>query len=391
MLHSLDYLIGVKKSLNSNEKAGIFGLTNNDMRGIKWPDSSEFLAEKAGRKFEEIAGKLKEGEKIEGDHVFDLVTSIFKWELATVVTLFCIDSVFRIAISVLILYLFTAVADGEPTIAYIYAGIIVAISYICQLMKQTGYVRSHMTASRIKSSLSMLLYAKTSSLTSYVIKSSQLGKITNLLASDLGVIENRLASFLGSFNFPVYAIGGTTLLVIRLGWPGILGILLVILSLPLSNCVSKYNSTLIQDINVYKDKRIQTTSEVIEGIKFVKLYGWEIAFKRIIQGLREMEISNYRRLSFGKSLERALSNFVGIASGFLMYIVAHYAGTHLSIPKIFSTLEVIFAFKYSIFMLGVGLGFYYEVKVVFERFASIFSIKRTSMIEIDPETKEPIH
>jgi ABC-type multidrug transport system fused ATPase/permease subunit len=227
----------------------------------------------AGRKFE-IAGKLKEGEQFGESHVFDLVTSMFKWELATVVGLFCIDALFRITISVLILYLFTAVADGAVTIAYIYAGVIVLISYICQLAKQSGFVRSHMLATRIKGSLSMLLYAKTSSLTSYVIKSSQLGKITNLLASDLGVIENRLSNFLGSFNFPIYAIGGTTLLVIRLGWPGILGVLLVILTLPLSNCVSKYNGTLIQKINVYKDKRIQTTSEVIEGIKFVKLYGW---------------------------------------------------------------------------------------------------------------------
>jgi membrane protease subunit (stomatin/prohibitin family) len=36
MLHSLDYLIKVKKSINSNEKANIFGLTNKEMKGIKW-------------------------------------------------------------------------------------------------------------------------------------------------------------------------------------------------------------------------------------------------------------------------------------------------------------------------------------------------------------------
>lgn len=41
-------------------------------------------------------------------------------------------------------------------------------------------------------------------------------------------------------------------------------------------------------------------------------------------------------------------------------------------------------------MLILGLGFYYEVSVVFGRFASIFSINNTSMVEIDPETKEPI-
>lgn len=94
--------------------------------------------------------------------------------------------------------------------------------------------------------------------------------------NDLGFIEMCFSNLLGSFNFPIFFIGGTTLLVIQ---------------------------------------------------QFFKLYGGEIAFKRIIQGLREMEISNYRRLSIGKSFESALSSFVGIVSGFLMYIVAHYAGT----------------------------------------------------------------
>jgi hypothetical protein len=96
----------------------------------------------------------------------------------------------------------------------------------------------------------------------------------------------RLATFLLSFNFPIFAVGSVTLLVTRLGWPGVLGILVVILTIPLTNCISKNNGVLIEEINVYKDRRIQTTSEVIEGIKFIKLYGWEIAFRRIIQNLR---------------------------------------------------------------------------------------------------------
>ena len=42
-------------------------------------------------------------------------------------------------------------------------------------------------------------------------------------------------------------------------------------------------------------------------------------------------------------------------------------------------------------MFVSGLGFYYEVKVVFERFASIFNIENVSMIEIDPKTFLPIN
>lgn len=82
----------------------------------------------------------------------------------------------------------------------------------------------------------------------------------------------------------------------------------------------------------------QTTSEVIEGIKFIKLYIWEIAFSRIIQKIRELEIMKYKSLSLGRSIEQALGMFVGIACGYIMYLASHYANTGLDLAKIFSCL-----------------------------------------------------
>jgi hypothetical protein len=120
--------------------------------------------------------------------VFWLIVDTFKGEFIWIIIIFFFDALLRLAIEVLIHFLLLSIADGNTQIAYIYSTIIAGIWYTNQLVKQTGFVRSYILASRIKSALAMLLYAKISSLTSYVIKSSQLGKITNLLASDLGVI-----------------------------------------------------------------------------------------------------------------------------------------------------------------------------------------------------------
>jgi len=37
----------------------------------------------------------------------------------------------------------------------------------------------------------------------------------------------------------------------------------------------------------------------------------------------------------------------------------------------------------NVMVLSLGLGLYYEIKVVYGRFASIFNMENTSMIEID--------
>ena len=93
-------------------------------------------------------------------------------------------------------------------------------------------------------------------------------------------------------------------------------------------------------MNVFKDQRVKICTEIIEGVKFIKLYGWEIALKKIIQRLRQSEVKNYLKLSFGRSLERALSNSISILSGFVCFLTIYFLGEEdkLTMANIFSTL-----------------------------------------------------
>ena len=159
-----------------------------------------------------------------------------------------------------------------------------------------------------------------------------------------------------------------------------MGILVIILMAPLSVRISKKNGETIQEINKFKDSRVKTTSETIEGIKYIKLYGWELAFKKIIQNIRLDEVTRFYRLALGRSLERAVGNSMGFVSSLVMFIIAFYAGTDLTLAKVFSTLEIAGTLKGSILMLTMGLGVYYETMVVFGRFANIFNIQNTRMV-----------
>ena len=90
-----------------------------------------------------------------------------------------------------------------------------------------------------------------------------MGKITNLLSSDVGVIEWRMMALIQAFSFPVYAIGTLVILVIRLGWPGLICMLINFLFFPLIGWISSINGNTLKEVNVYKDKRVQTTTEMI--------------------------------------------------------------------------------------------------------------------------------
>jgi hypothetical protein len=104
----------------------------------------------------------------------------------------------------------------------------------------------------------------------------------------------------------------------------------------------------------------------------------------MIQKYREKEISDYIWLSVGKSFERAIGNSVALWSGLTMFVVVHHATGELSTALIFSTLELMVFLRLNLFFVSIGVGFMYELNVIFERFVNVFSIKNVQMIEIDP-------
>jgi hypothetical protein len=73
---------------------------------------------------------------------------------------------------------------------------------------------------------------------------------------------------------PLTLCGIIAILVTRFGWPGLLifGVFLVIF--PFQVLVGKFNGSIMEKVNIYKDQRIKICTEIIEGIKFIKFYGW---------------------------------------------------------------------------------------------------------------------
>ena len=51
-------------------------------------------------------------------------------------------------------------------------------------------------------------------------------------------------------------------------------LIVIVLLIFLSNKISQVSSSIVDKIYELKDRRVQVTTEAIEGIKFIKMYGW---------------------------------------------------------------------------------------------------------------------
>ena len=79
-------------------------------------------------------------------------------------------------------------------------------------------------------------------------------------------------------------------------------------------------------------------------------------------------------------------------AGFTCFVVVDLArqGSGLTTAKIFATMQLMGTLKFVMFFMGIAFGFYFELKIIFERICTIFNIEDKKMIEIDPKTKKLI-
>lgn len=192
------------------------------------------------------------------------------------------------------------------------------------VFRHNAFYESALLNNRIKNAFIYTIYEKVSGLSQFMIRNADMGKVINMLASDFNSMEIKMTFVFMAMIMPFVVIGVGVILVKRLGWLGLICIGVPIIILPIQGLIGRKNGILLREVNQFKDKRVKTTTEVIEGIRFVKLYAWEIAFNKMIGFLRENEISKNIRVYLNQSFERAISNTSSNWAVLVTFIVIHF-------------------------------------------------------------------
>lgn len=126
-----------------------------------------------------------------------------------------------------------------------------------QVGRHNAFYEVPILTAKIRSELIFLLYCKLSKLSHYTIKSQEIGKIINLLSNDFNTIETKAPIFFASMIAPFGLAGIIAILITRFGWPGILIAAVIMIILPFQILIGKVNGTIMQKVNVFKDKRVK--------------------------------------------------------------------------------------------------------------------------------------
>ncbi|KAJ2521958.1 hypothetical protein H4217_001050 [Coemansia sp. RSA 1939] len=118
------------------------------------------------------------------------------------------------------------------------------------------------------------------------------GKVMNILTTDFNTVI-AVGSYLDNiYNLPVMLVIGIWYMYKMLGVSALIGLVITILYIPLSKILfSRYQDVIMQQ-SAASDRRISSITEVLQGIKVIKLFGWETQFLKKVDDRREKQLAH---------------------------------------------------------------------------------------------------
>ncbi|KAG0271985.1 Multidrug resistance-associated protein 1, partial [Linnemannia gamsii] len=135
-----------------------------------------------------------------------------------------------------------------------------------------------------------MIYRKSLKLSPQSRQKSTVGEITNHMAVDAEKLSLGFNLMPLILVIPTELIVGCFLLYRILGWSLCAGFAVFFIITPIQGKFVGFLSDYEEDKMGRMDTRVRMMSEVLSNIKIVKLYGWEDAFRKKIDGLRGLEI-----------------------------------------------------------------------------------------------------
>ncbi|EYC24578.1 hypothetical protein Y032_0013g1981 [Ancylostoma ceylanicum] len=175
----------------------------------------------------------------------------------------------------------------------------------------------------IRSVLTSAVYSKAMNLSNNARKNRTTGEIVNLMSVDIQRLQDMTTFVMLFWSAPLQVLLSIVFLWRILGVAVIAGLMILVAMVPFNS----YISVKMRDCQVtqmkHKDERMKLMSEILNGIKVLKLYAWEKSMQSTVLNIREREIDVLKRLAFlnaATTLSWACAPFLVAVLSFAVFV-----------------------------------------------------------------------
>uniref|UniRef100_A0A158PA92 ABC-type glutathione-S-conjugate transporter n=1 Tax=Angiostrongylus cantonensis TaxID=6313 RepID=A0A158PA92_ANGCA len=227
-----------------------------------------------------------------GPSVVACLFAMFRWEFLTATILKVISDILQFANPFLLHQLIGFVSDPKAPlwIGLAYAVLMFTASEVRSFILNSYFYIMFRMGVKFQTALTAAIYKKTLNLSNSARRDKTVGEIVNLMAIDVERFQLITPQIQQFWSCPFQITLGLIFLFFTLGYSAAPGVIVMIIFLP-SNIIS---SVIVKKWQVaqmkLKDERTKMINELLNGIKVVKLYAWEIPMEEHINDIRRREI-----------------------------------------------------------------------------------------------------
>ncbi|KAJ2744463.1 Transporter of the ATP-binding cassette (ABC), partial [Coemansia sp. BCRC 34301] len=167
------------------------------------------------------------------------------------------------------------------------------------------------------------------------------GKIMNLLTADFSKVAEVSAYLDNIYSMPLMLFIGIWYMYLLLGVSALVGLSMTVFYIPLSKMLFKYLTKVEEKLTSLSDERVTVITELLQGIKAVKLFGWESRFLEMVDERRERQLKYMWKLLVAwvrVHVASSLAPMLVLVIIFIAYIIGF--GNKLTAEIAFTTISV---------------------------------------------------
>ncbi|KAF6719853.1 Multidrug resistance-associated protein 1 [Oryzias melastigma] len=204
--------------------------------------------------------------------------------------------------------------DAPPWQGYFYTALLFVCTCVQSLILQRYFHVCFVSGMRLRTAVIGAVYRKALVISSAARRTSTVGEIVNLMSVDAQRFMDLVTYINMIWSAPLQVVLALYFLWENLGPSVLAGVAVMILMVPVNAVIAMKTKTYQVAQMKNKDSRIKLMNEMLNGIKVLKLYAWEMAFRDKVSQIRENELQVLKKAAY----LGAVSTFTWVCAPFLV-------------------------------------------------------------------------
>ncbi|KAG7661623.1 uncharacterized protein J8A68_004892 [[Candida] subhashii] len=219
------------------------------------------------------------------------------------------------------------------------------------------------------------------------------GKITSMITTDLSRIEIAVIMQPLLICLPLPMIIAIVVLVVNIGVSAVVGIGIFLSFLGVLSVGAKKLFDLREVVSKITDKRVNLIKEILNNLKMIKYYSWELPYHRNIMLIRDQEVNIILKIQAIRNVIYGLAmTLTGISSMIAFLVLYAIKGNTANPANIFSSLSAFGILAILIFFMPQALSTSADMAMGFKRIGALLCAPEEISYENyrnfnDPENK----